>query len=72
MATLIQTHENTFNSINPLLAHETKRIHLKKTLQAFVEDISLKKQESQQGIISVNSPNPSNPRSVLLEQYGNS
>lgn len=38
MATLIQTLENTLNAIDPFLANETKRIHLKETLQAFVLD----------------------------------
>ena len=38
MATIIQTLEHTLRSIDPLLANETKRIHLKETLQSFVLD----------------------------------
>ncbi|MEN8173829.1 MAG: nucleotidyl transferase AbiEii/AbiGii toxin family protein [Chloroflexota bacterium] len=38
MATVTQILENTLASIDPLLANETKRIHLKETLQALVLD----------------------------------
>ena len=38
MATIIQTLEHTLRSIDPLLANETKRIHLKEILQSFVLD----------------------------------
>jgi predicted nucleotidyltransferase component of viral defense system len=38
MATIIQILQNQLNSIDPLLANETKRIHLKQTLQSLVLD----------------------------------
>ncbi len=38
MATLIQILQNTLTTIDPLLANETKRIHLKEALQALVLD----------------------------------
>lgn len=38
MATVIQILQNTLTSIDPLLANETKRIHLKEALQSLVLD----------------------------------
>ena len=38
MATIIQILQNTLTSIDPLLANEAKRIHLKETLQSLVLD----------------------------------
>lgn len=38
MATIIQILQNTLNSVDPMLANETKRIHLKEALQSLVLD----------------------------------
>jgi len=38
MATIIQILRNTLNSMDPMLANETKRIHLKEALQSLVLD----------------------------------
>jgi len=38
MATIIQMLQNTLTSIDPLLANEIKRIHLKESLQSIVLD----------------------------------
>ena len=38
MATIIQILQNTLASIDPMLANETKRIHLKEALQSLVLD----------------------------------